>query len=438
MKSGYEAGLWSAIILVLFADAAAAVATGFVLLEFRTARAGGVTVAFLLLALPLACAFVAIVALTGFYRAPLWFQARRLAERAIVAVAILVIALVSGAAAGIWPMRRPDPSFAVVALLYMSFVFSLRMVVAAGLRGTVVPALPGAVRSPEVAGVGGGGVVRAAQRMDEREAKVALHPTTALPTDGGTRSPRSRAASAASPIGRVGFGGVDRSDDPMLWQRSRGQVDLETLPADWLDRAAIAEAGPVSRICRRAFDIVGSLALIVVVLPVLLLTALAIRIESRGPVFYRQERVGRNGRVFTLYKFRSMTVDAERDGPRWAVPQDPRVTGVGRLIRLTRIDEIPQVINVLRGEMALIGPRPERPGFVDQLAAIIPHYADRAAVKPGITGWAQVNYPYGASVEDARNKLAYDLYYIQHRSLAMDASIVMGTLRVIILQEGAR
>ncbi len=133
-----------------------------------------------------------------------------------------------------------------------------------------------------------------------------------------------------------------------------------------------------------------------------------------------------------------MTIDAERDGPCWAQQRDPRVTRVGRLLRLTRIDEVPQVINVLRGEMALIGPRPERPAFVEQLAAIIPHYGTRAAVKPGITGWAQVNYPYGASVEDARNKLAYDLYYIRHRSLAMDAAIVVGTIRVILLQEGAR
>ena len=170
----------------------------------------------------------------------------------------------------------------------------------------------------------------------------------------------------------------------------------------------------------------------------LVLTAVAIRLESPGPVFYRQDRVGKDGRVFRLFKFRSMSVDAEKGGPRWAIPSDPRVTRVGRLIRLTRIDEIPQALNVLRGDMALIGPRPERPNFVEHLAAVIPHYDCRSAVRPGITGWAQINYPYGASVEDARNKLAYDLYYLRHRSLALDVSIILGTIRVVLLQEGAR
>ena len=231
-------------------------------------------------------------------------------------------------------------------------------------------------------------------------------------------------------------GGDDRPG--AAWRAARGRVDLQALPADWLESAAASREGVGIQLFRRSFDIIGSVILILAVLPLLLLTAIAIRLESRGPVFYRQERVGKDGRVFTLFKFRSMTVDAERDGPRWAQQRDPRVTRVGRLIRLTRIDEVPQVINVLRGEMALIGPRPERPAFVEQLAAVIPHYGCRAAVKPGITGWAQVNYPYGASVEDARNKLAYDLYYIRHRSLAMDAAIVVGTIRVILLQEGAR
>lgn len=231
---------------------------------------------------------------------------------------------------------------------------------------------------------------------------------------------------------------VTPAQDPVA-QREDAWLDPERLSADWMDRAAARHEGVTAVAARRALDLLLSGGLLVVTLPVLLLTALAIRLESRGPIFYRQERVGRDGRVFTLFKFRSMAVDAEAAGkPVWAVPQDPRVTRVGRFIRLTRIDEVPQVLNVLRGEMAFIGPRPERPVFVAQLERIIPHYADRAAVKPGITGWAQVRYRYGASVEDARMKLGYDLFYIRHRSLALDLRILAGTVRVVVFQEGAR
>jgi lipopolysaccharide/colanic/teichoic acid biosynthesis glycosyltransferase len=166
---------------------------------------------------------------------------------------------------------------------------------------------------------------------------------------------------------------------------------------------------------------------------------LAIRLDSPGPVFYRQQRNGRDNRTFALLKFRSMVVDAEAGGkPRWASLQDPRVTRVGRFIRSARIDELPQLLNVLRGEMSMVGPRPERPAFVAELAAAIPHYHDRAIVKPGITGWAQVNYPYGASVADARMKLAYDLYYIRRRSLLLDLLILLATVRVVLFREGAR
>jgi lipopolysaccharide/colanic/teichoic acid biosynthesis glycosyltransferase len=227
--------------------------------------------------------------------------------------------------------------------------------------------------------------------------------------------------------------------EPLAFEDARRRrIDLDLLPADWLSGAAVAREGRATRVLRRGFDLLGGMALIVLTLPVLLLTAVAVRLDSRGPVLYRQERVGQDGRVFTLFKFRSMTVDAEAGGPCWATPGDPRVTRVGRFIRLTRIDELPQVFNVLRGEMALIGPRPERPAFVEQLAAVIPHYWSRSAIRPGITGWAQVNYPYGASVEDARHKLAYDLYYLYRRNLRMDLSIVAATIRIVISGEGAR
>lgn len=217
------------------------------------------------------------------------------------------------------------------------------------------------------------------------------------------------------------------------------RLDLESLPANWLATAKAAHTGRLEAALRRGFDILLASTLLLVTLPLLLLTAIVIRLDSRGPIFYRQERVGLNNRPFMLFKFRSMITDAEVGGvARWAMRGDPRVTRVGRFLRLTRIDEIPQAINVLRGDMSVVGPRPERPTFVAQLGEIIPHYHDRAIVKPGITGWAQVNYPYGASIEDARMKLSYDLYYVRRRSLLLDLLILLATVRVVLFQEGAR
>ena len=217
------------------------------------------------------------------------------------------------------------------------------------------------------------------------------------------------------------------------------RVECESLPQDWLATARISQQSRAEALLRRGFDVVVAVALLAFTLPVMLITAIAIKCDSPGPVFYRQLRAGQHRRPFSLYKFRSMVVDAEAGGtPRWATPGDKRATNVGRFIRLTRIDELPQLLNVLRGDMSIVGPRPERPGFVEQLGAVIPHYHDRASVKPGITGWAQVNYPYGASVEDARMKLAYDLYYVRRRSLFLDLLILVATVRVVLFQEGAR
>jgi len=165
----------------------------------------------------------------------------------------------------------------------------------------------------------------------------------------------------------------------------------------------------------------------------------AIRIDSRGPIFYRQERVGQGGRTFQCIKFRSMRVDAERDGvPRWAQAGDARVTRVGRVIRQLRIDELPQLINVISGEMSLVGPRPERPAFVAQLRESIRFYDVRHSVKPGLSGWAQVRYSYGASVEDASRKLQFDLYYVKNHSLFLDLLILVETVRVVLFREGAQ
>lgn len=216
-----------------------------------------------------------------------------------------------------------------------------------------------------------------------------------------------------------------------------GQLDLDALTSDWR-ASAVAAPSTTARAAQRSLDLVLSLAGLALTLPLLLLVAVSVKLDSRGPVFYRQERVGLGGRTFVLVKFRSMRVDAEAAGPRWASEHDPRVTRLGRLLRLTRIDELPQLLMVLAGSMSLVGPRPERPHFVGQLTQAIPHFADRIAVKPGLTGWAQVNYPYGASVEDARQKLAYDLYYLQHRSLLLDLRILLATVRVVLCGSGAR
>ena len=171
-------------------------------------------------------------------------------------------------------------------------------------------------------------------------------------------------------------------------------------------------------------------------LPIAIVTAILIKIDSRGPVLYKQERVGKNGRIFTLMKFRSMRVDAEKDGPVWASNRDDRMTRLGRIIRKIRVDEIPQFWNILRGDMNFVGPRPERPHFIAQLAQEIPYYEQRHLIAPGLTGWAQIKYPYGASIEDARQKLQYDLYYIKKQSLTLDATIMFETIKTILSGRG--
>lgn len=233
--------------------------------------------------------------------------------------------------------------------------------------------------------------------------------------------------------------GVRVCRDTGFVERHLGRIDLETVSTDWLIDADGFASGRITDTVKRFCDILISLALLFLTLPVMALTALLIRLDSPGPVLYRQERSGLHGKPFTLLKFRSMRTNAEDGGePRWAQLGDPRVTRIGSFIRPMRIDELPQLFNVLRGEMSMIGPRPERPLFVEQLTHVIPFYHGRAYVKPGLTGWAQVNYPYGASVEDAREKLAYDLYYVKNRSLTLDFLILASTIRVVLFREGAR
>lgn len=218
-----------------------------------------------------------------------------------------------------------------------------------------------------------------------------------------------------------------------------GRIELDTLTAHDLLTGTGINAGRMSNAIKRASDIVFGLVLLLLTLPLMILTAVAVKLDSPGPVLYSQQRIGQFGKPFTLLKFRSMAANAEAGGkPRWAQRHDPRITRVGRFIRATRIDELPQLVNVLRGEMSLVGPRPERPHFVEQLIRAIPFYEQRGYVKPGLTGWAQVNFPYGASVEDAREKLSYDLYYVKNRSFTLDIAILFATIRVVLKGEGAR
>jgi sugar transferase (PEP-CTERM system associated) len=223
-----------------------------------------------------------------------------------------------------------------------------------------------------------------------------------------------------------------------FYERLTGRVHLDMLRPSWLIFSSRGRQARLSALARtllhRGVALVGA----ILSLPIAILTAILIKLESPGPVLYSQERVGKNGRPFTLLKFRSMRADAEKDGPVWARSNDDRVTRVGRIIRKIRVDEIPQFWNILKGEMNFVGPRPERPHFVAQLAEEIPYYEQRHLVPPGLTGWAQIKYPYGSSVEDARQKLQYDLYYIKNQNLMLDAVILFETIKTILFGRGAR
>lgn len=221
-----------------------------------------------------------------------------------------------------------------------------------------------------------------------------------------------------------------------MYERYTGKIPIESLRPSWL----IFSPGfqnLSSGAAQRGFDIVAACLALSVLSPLILLTALAVKLTSRGPVLYHQRRVGLHGRVFWLHKFRSMDVGAEADtGPVWARPGDERVTAIGGFLRRTRLDELPQLWNILIGDMSVVGPRPERTDFVPELTRQIPFYGQRHVVRPGLTGWAQVRYPYGASIEDAAEKLKYDLFYIKNRSFALDLFILVATIKVVVLSRG--
>ena len=233
--------------------------------------------------------------------------------------------------------------------------------------------------------------------------------------------------------------GVRVVDMAAHFEKTLGQIRLDSVSAGWLIFGDGFSQGLWRTVVKRLFDVVCALVLLVLAAPIILVTGLLILLESGGPVLYLQERVGLNGRLFNVVKFRSMRTDAEQDGqPRWASAQDERATRLGRLLRKLRIDELPQLFSVLNGDMSLVGPRPERPYFVDRLTQEIPYFSVRQSVKPGVTGWAQVRYHYGSSVEDAAEKLQYDLYYVKNHTLFLDLVILFETIGVVLTAKGAQ
>jgi sugar transferase (PEP-CTERM system associated) len=230
-----------------------------------------------------------------------------------------------------------------------------------------------------------------------------------------------------------------RVDDGMTFtEELAGKLSIENLRPSSLIFSDGFKRSSIFKRVKRGFDVVLSIVGLAVTMPLSVLLSAAIKVDSSGPVLYKQERVGKDGKIFRLLKFRSMRENAEPNGPVWADVSDDRTTRVGKVIRKLRLDEIPQMVNVLRGEMSFVGPRPERPFFVEQLRKELPYYFQRHTVKPGITGWAQIKYPYGASKEDALEKLKYDYYYIKHMSLMFDLTIIMETIKTVLLSRGAR
>ncbi|MCF8095957.1 MAG: TIGR03013 family PEP-CTERM/XrtA system glycosyltransferase [Desulfobacteraceae bacterium] len=234
------------------------------------------------------------------------------------------------------------------------------------------------------------------------------------------------------------FMGIEILDAVGFYEKLTGKIMVERVNPSWMLFSEGFYVGRLKEMLKRTMDIAASLCMFLLSLPVFLFSSVVISLESSGGVFYRQERVGQKGRVFSIIKFRSMYDGSEKSGPVWAEAEDSRVTRFGKFIRKTRIDELPQLLNVLRGDMSFVGPRPERPVFVSDLEKKIPFYSIRHAVKPGITGWAQIYYPYGASEKDALRKLEYDLYYIKNLSLGMDLATIFQTIKVVLLQKGAR
>ncbi len=235
------------------------------------------------------------------------------------------------------------------------------------------------------------------------------------------------------------LGGIEVVDAPSFYEQATGKLLIENITPSWFIFSDGFRITTVKLLCKRALDLVFVAMVLIPALPLIPLIALFIKLDSKGPVFFKQVRVGRHGDNFTLYKFRTMRNDAEDGtGAVWSQKNDPRITRLGKFLRISRLDEIPQLYNVLMGEMSLVGPRPERPEFVEKLKEVIPYYGERHTIKPGITGWAQIKYPYGASVEDSIEKLRYDLFYIKNFSASLDLLVILETVKVILSGRGGR
>jgi sugar transferase (PEP-CTERM system associated) len=270
-----------------------------------------------------------------------------------------------------------------------------------------------------------GSIAETAKHYGVKEIIVAIHE-------------RRGDSSALNELLSCKLGGVRIVEQSTFFERITGEVRVDTLRASWLIYGDGFRQGWMRNLVKRIFDLTSAVVLLVVTLPIMLAVAVAIAFTSAGPLLYRQERVGQNGKTFTVMKFRSMGINAEAAGvPQWAKANDARVTPIGRIMRRTRIDELPQIFNVLKGDMSFVGPRPERPFFVDTLTKEIPFYAARHSVKPGITGWAQVNYKYGSSTQDALHKLQFDLYYVKNHTLLLDLLVLIKTVKVVLSGDGA-
>lgn len=238
---------------------------------------------------------------------------------------------------------------------------------------------------------------------------------------------------------RCRVNGIEVIEGTSFYEMLTGKLIVEKINPSWLIFSDGFRKSRIQKIVKRICDLIFSSLMLVVLAPVLLFVGILIKLDSKGPVFFSQERVGENKKPYTIYKFRSMILEAEeKTGPVWAKTNDSRVTRIGKFIRKWRIDELPQLFNVIKGEMSVVGPRPERAFFVEELETCIPYYAERFSVKPGVTGWAQVSYAYGASVEDAREKLNYDLFYIKNMTLLMDMMVLLRTVKTVLFGEGAR
>ena len=292
--------------------------------------------------------------------------------------------------------------------------------------------------------VGYVGMIEGAQVVEEAIARTAIHNLKRHVENLGVSEvvlalEERRNALPLKDLLRIKTAGVHVNDFSSFLERETGRVDLDTVNPSWLIFSDGFSSGrALSGVAKRLFDITASLLLLILSAPFIVFGALAVKLDSKGPALYRQTRVGLFGQTFEVIKLRSMRTDAEIDGAQWAAKDDPRVTRIGKFLRKTRIDELPQTWSVLKGEMSFVGPRPERPEFVADLEDKLSYYAERHMVKPGITGWAQVNYPYGASIEDSRHKLEYDLYYVKNYTPFLDLLILLQTLRVVLWNEGAR